>query len=45
LAYAAHNTTFISMARVSQGDRVIALSTCSYEFDNARYVMLDVLRV
>jgi hypothetical protein len=37
LAYAAHNTTFISVARYMPGDRVAALFTCSYEFDGARY--------
>jgi sortase B len=44
LAYAAHNTTFTSEASYTDGDRVIALSTCSYEFDDARYVVLGVLR-
>jgi len=44
LAYAEHNTTFVSKAVYEPGDRVIALSTCSYEFDNARYVVLGVLR-
>ena len=44
LAYAAHNTTFISEAEYAQGDRVVALSACSYAFDNARYVVVGVLR-
>jgi len=44
LAYAAHNTTFTSEARYIPGDRVVALSTCSYEFDGARYVVIGVLR-
>ena len=44
MAYAAYNTTFVSEARYARGDRVIALSTCSYEFDNARYVVIGVLR-
>jgi len=44
LAYAAHNTTFRSSVKYEEGDRFIALSTCSYEFDNARYVVIGVLR-
>ena len=44
LAYAAHNTTFESDVKYEEGDKVIALSTCSYEFDNARYIVLGVLR-
>ena len=44
LAYAAHNTTFSSTASYEEGDRIIALSTCSYEFDDARYVVLGILR-
>ena len=43
LDYAAHNTTFLSGATYAEGDRVVALSTCSYEFDDARYVVLGVL--
>ena len=43
LAYAAHNTTFVSGAEYTEGDRVIVLSTCSYEFDGARYVVIGVL--
>ena len=44
LAYAARNTTFASKAQYAPGDRVVALSTCSYEFDGARYVVIGVLR-
>jgi len=44
MAYAEYNTTFKSGAEYKNGDRIIALSTCSYEFDNARYVVLGVLR-
>jgi len=44
LTYAARNTTFRSGAAHSEEDRVIALSTCSYEFDGARYVVIGVLR-
>ena len=44
LAYAAHNTTFESSAIYAGGDKVIAMSTCSYEFDDARYVVIGILR-
>jgi len=44
MAYAARNTTFRSEAKYIEGDRIVALSTCSYEFDDARYVVIGVLR-
>ena len=47
LAYAAQNTTFNSGVQYEgykEGDKIIALSTCSYEFDDARYVVLGILR-
>jgi len=44
LSYAAHNTTFKSGGAYTEGDRVIALSTCSYEFSGARYVVIGVLK-
>ena len=44
LAYAAHNTTFTSQVRYTPEDRVVALSTCSYEFDGARFVVVGLLR-
>ena len=44
LAYAAQNTTFQSDTTYAQGDRIVAMSTCSYEFDNARYVIIGILR-
>lgn len=44
LAYAVHNTTFTSSVEYQEGDRIIALSTCSYEFDDARYVVIGILR-
>jgi len=44
LSYAAYHTTFKSKTQYTQGDRVVVLSTCSYEFDNARYVVLGLLR-
>jgi sortase B len=44
LAYSAHNTTFESSAVYENGDRIVTMSTCSYEFDNARYVVVGILR-
>ena len=44
LSYAAHHSTFRSNTSYREGDRVVAMSTCSYEFDGARYVVLGVLR-
>ena len=44
LAYAKSNTTFESGGDYSEGDRVVVLSTCSYEFDDARYIVIGVLR-
>jgi len=44
LAYAAHNTTFDSRAAYLKGDRIVAMSTCSYEFEDARYVVVGILR-
>ena len=44
LAYAEFNTTFKSDIRYQTGDKVVVLSTCSYEFDNARYVVIGILR-
>jgi sortase B len=43
LSYAAQNTTFESGAEYTEGDKIIAMSTCSYDFDNARYVLIGVL--
>lgn len=42
--YAAYNTTFTSSAVYDKGDRIVAMSTCSYEFDDARYVVIGILR-
>jgi len=44
LAYAAHNTTFASDVVCMPDDRIVVLSTCSYEFNDARYVVIGVLR-
>lgn len=43
LIYAAHNTTFENSAEYTEEDRFIVLSTCSYEFDDARYVVIGKL--
>mgnify|MGYP001009125381 CR=1 FL=1 len=44
LAYAAHHTTFTSHVSYKEEDRFLVLSTCSYEFDDARYIVLGVLQ-
>jgi len=44
LDYAAYNTTFTSGMEYTPGDQIVALSTCSYEFDGARYVVVGALR-
>lgn len=37
-------TGFTSEVVITDNDRIITLSTCSYEYENARYVLLGVLR-
>lgn len=37
-------STFKSDIEPSKEDRIITLSTCSYDFENARYVVLGILR-
>ena len=44
LTYSANKTTFTSEVQYVEGDRIVALSTCSYEFNEARYVVLGILR-
>jgi sortase B len=44
LSYAKSNSTFQSGAAYSEQDSFLVLSTCSYEFDDARYVVIGVLR-
>jgi SrtB family sortase len=44
ISYASHNTTFNSNVSYSPGDRVVVLSTCTFEFNDARYVVLGILR-
>jgi sortase B len=44
ISYASHYTTFKSGTSYKSGDRVVVLSTCTFEFNDARYVVLGVLR-
>ncbi|MCL2403271.1 MAG: class B sortase [Coriobacteriia bacterium] len=44
LTFAESNTTFESDVRWQEGDRILAMSTCEYDFDDARYVVLGILR-
>jgi sortase B len=44
LAYASAKTTFESAAEYGADDRFLVLSTCSYEFDDARYIVIGILR-
>jgi len=44
LAFGAENTTFRSPVTHQPGDRILAMSTCEYDFDDARYVLLGILR-
>jgi len=44
LAFASASTTFRSDVTYTDTDRFIVLSTCSYEFDDARYLVIGVLR-
>ena len=43
LDWAVSRSTFRSGVAVSEVERVLVLSTCSYEFENARYVLLGSL--
>ena len=42
--FAEKNSTFKSNINVSNEDKIITLSTCSYNFENARYVVLGILK-
>ena len=44
ISYGAYNTTFNSPAKYTPGDQIVVLSTCSYEFDDARYVVMGILQ-
>lgn len=37
-------SSFVSSVQPQLGDRIITLSTCSYEYDNARYVLVGILK-
>jgi sortase B len=37
-------STFETKTQILPEDRFVTLSTCSYEFENARYVVIGVLR-
>lgn len=44
LEFAASETTFKSGVTYTESDRFLVLSTCSYDFDDARYIVIGVLR-
>ena len=37
-------SAFVSPIQPQPGDRIITLSTCSYEFNDARFVLVGILR-
>ena len=37
-------STFNSTVEIGKGENIITLSTCSYEFNNARYVVVGKLK-
>lgn len=41
--YIISNSTFESDCQIEYGDKIIALSTCSYEYNNARFVLFGRL--
>ena len=41
---AMNNSTFKSQTEVKQENKIVTLSTCSYDFENARYVLLGILK-
>lgn len=43
LNYAKENSTFQSSVAIEEGDLLITLSTCSYEYTNARYIIIGRL--
>lgn len=43
LAELKQNTTFTSDVTINDNDTFVTLSTCSYEFNNARYVVIGKL--
>lgn len=45
LKWAQECSTFSSLTEVSDSDRLVTLSTCAYEYDNARFVLIGKLVV
>lgn len=44
LDYGSSKTTFHSNVGYAEDDKFVALATCSYEFDDARYIVIGVLQ-
>lgn len=44
LEYASSNTTFTSSTGYNEDDKFVVLATCSYDFNDARYLLIGVLR-
>ena len=44
LEEAVARSTFAATTDITPGDRVMTLSTCTYEYDDARYVLIGILR-
>ncbi len=44
LAYAKEHSTFHSEVEIAEDDTLITLSTCSYEYNNARYILIGKLK-
>ena len=44
LSDAMARSTFVSRAEPQPGDRIITLSTCTYEFEEARFVLVGLLK-
>jgi len=44
VSYASARSTFNSGVTYKKGDRVVALSTCTFEFSDARFIVLGILR-
>jgi len=44
ISFASYRTTFKSEVEYTPGDRLVVLTTCSYDFDDAHYAVLGVLR-
>ncbi len=44
ISFAQSNSDFVSDLEILPEDRIVTLSTCTYEYDDARYVLVGVLR-